>query len=370
MLDGLFRGTQARARGLLTASQLYGPRYRRIYPDVFAPAGLAPDLALRSRAAYLLARDHGGVLAGYSAALLLGADCAPLHAPAEVLVPGYMRAHTGLLVRFGTPTGCDVVEADGCRVTAPLRTAWDLARRLPLIEAVVAVDALAHGRAFAPADLLARCAAQRGARGCRSVAAVVAWADPRAESPMESRLRVRLVRGGLPKPAVQYEVRDEYGFVLARVDLAYPESKLAIEYDGALHFNRHRTELDRQRDAILASHGWETVRLGRDDVDPWMPETARRMWDVLTFRAPASLARGHRPRAGFIRVQVTRMIKNEPRCVDHEKRGGRWLPELASTGRTRHRGDGRARTAGASGWVDQCAGWPRGWSRFPLPLIC
>jgi hypothetical protein len=58
---------------------------------------------------------------------------------------------------------------------------------------------------------------------------------------MESRLRVRLVRGGLPKPAVQYEVRDEYGFVLA------------------------------------------------------MPETARRMWDVLTFRAPASLARGTVP---------------------------------------------------------------------------
>jgi len=221
--------------------------------------------------------------------LLLGADCAPSHAPAEVLVPGYMRAHTGLLVRFGTPTGCDVVEADGCRVTAPLRTAWDLARRLPLIEAVVAVDALAHGRAFAPADLVAKCAAQRGARGCRSVAAVVAWADPRAESPMESRLRVRLVRAGLPKPAVQYEVRDEYGFVLARVDLAYPDAKLAIEYDGATHFDRNRADLDRRRDATLASHGWETLRVVRDDVESGMPQIARHVDTLLALRtSPAT----------------------------------------------------------------------------------
>jgi hypothetical protein len=294
-LDAPFRGAEARALGLLSASQLYGTRFRRVYPDVFAPATLELDLWVCSQAAYLLVRDRGGVLAGYSAALLLGADCAPRHAAAEVLVPRYLRAYPGLRVQFGTPSGSDVVQVEGCRVTIPLRTAWDLARRLPLVEAVVAVDALAHGRDFTPADLLARCVAQPGARGCRRLPTVVAMADPRAESPMETRLRIRLVGSGLPSPAVQYPVLDEHGFVLARVDLAYPESKLAIEYDGALHFNRHRAELDRQRDAILASHGWETVRLGRDDVDPWMPETARRIWDVLTFRAPASLARGAVP---------------------------------------------------------------------------
>jgi len=291
-LDTPFRGAEARALGLLSASQLYGTRFRRIYPDVFAPATLELDLGVRSQAAYLLVRDRGGVLGGYSAALLLGADCGPRHAPAEVLVPRYLRAYPGLRVRFGTPSGGDVVEVEGCRVTAPLRTAWDLARWLPLEEAVVAVDALAHGRDFTPADLLSRCVALPGARGCRRLPTVVAMADPRAESPMETRLRIRVVGSGLPSPAVQYPVLDEHGFVLARVDLAYPESKLAIEYDGALHFDRHRTELDRRRDAILATHGWVTVRLGKDDVDPWMPETARRIWDVLTLRAPASLAHG------------------------------------------------------------------------------
>src|SRR5882757_9222959 len=53
-------------------------------------------------------------------------------------------------------------------------------------------------------------------------------------------------------PAVQYVIADDYGFPLARVDLAYPVAKLAIEYDGAHHFDARRARLDRQRDAELA----------------------------------------------------------------------------------------------------------------------
>jgi hypothetical protein len=50
---------------------------------------------LRSRAAYLLVRDRGGAIAGCSAAALLGADCAPRGAPAEVVLPGAARRHPG-----------------------------------------------------------------------------------------------------------------------------------------------------------------------------------------------------------------------------------------------------------------------------------
>src|ERR1700754_1386968 len=111
----------------------------------------------------------------------------------------------------------------GARVTTPLRTAWDLARRLPLVEAVVAVDALAHSGAFKPADLLARRAMNSGARGCRRLDDVVRLADPRAGSPPETRLRLGLIHAGLSWPSVQHPIRDEYGFVLARADLAYPD---------------------------------------------------------------------------------------------------------------------------------------------------
>jgi hypothetical protein len=310
-----FRGTEALAAGLLTRARLYGPRYRRVYPDVYLPADRELDLATRSRAAYLLVRDRGGVLAGYAAAAVLGVDCAPDDAPAEVLLATNSRPHPGLLIHRGTATGADLTvvggeQAGGLRVTSPLRTAWDLARRLPLVEAVVVVDALATGVAgsggaaggdpaagtgavtggavaggFAPAELLARRAAEPGARGSRRLVEAVALADPRAESPPETRLRVALIRAGLPRPEVQFPVLDEYGFELARAALAYPSAKLAIEYDGSTHFEPSRARRDRERDGELAGIGWQTLRLAADDVSIGMLQTTQRVARLLELRA-------------------------------------------------------------------------------------
>jgi hypothetical protein len=134
----------------VTHNELYGPRFQRLFHGVFAPADLAVDLAVLGRAAYLVVGHRGGVLAGYSAALALGADCAPAHVPAEVLVPSDARRQPGLLVRRGVVTAAEVTVVGGLRVTSPARTAWDLARRLTVTEATVAVDALAHGGSFTP----------------------------------------------------------------------------------------------------------------------------------------------------------------------------------------------------------------------------
>lgn len=284
MLDDVFRGSEAVALGLVTWDRLCGPRFRRLFPDVYLPAERGCDLSVRSRAAYQLVGTRGGVLAGYSAARLLGADCAPREASAEVLMPRRYRPRPGLVIRYGRVRDEDVAWAAGCRVTSASRTAWDLARRLALVEAVVAVDSLAHRREFEPADLLARRAAEPGARGCRRLDRIVALADPRAESPGETRLRLLLiVRGGLPAPSAQFRVRNEYGVVVARVDLAYPEAKPALEYDGIEHYTRARAERDRARDAELAGLGWETVRVGRDDVDA--ARTVALVRDLLVTRS-------------------------------------------------------------------------------------
>jgi hypothetical protein len=79
------------------------------------------------------------------------------------------------------------------------------------------------------------------------------------------------VLGGLPPPQVQHRVRDAHGFVLARVDLAYPQARLAIEYDGDTHFTPARSRADRRRDLLLADLGWHTMRLTYDDVDGTRP---------------------------------------------------------------------------------------------------
>jgi len=83
---GPFRGSRAVQLGGVTRDQLRGPRFRRLYTDVFLPVSEPADLAARSRGAVLLAPGNL-VLSGYSAAELLGAVCAPAQANAEITVP-------------------------------------------------------------------------------------------------------------------------------------------------------------------------------------------------------------------------------------------------------------------------------------------
>ncbi|GAA5157159.1 hypothetical protein GCM10023321_34940 [Pseudonocardia eucalypti] len=283
MLNGPFRGSEALAAGLVSYRRLHGAGYRRLFPDVYVHATAPLDLLTRSRAAYLLVRDRGGALAGYSAAALLGADCAPRDAPAEVMVPRYLRAFPNLRVSYGRPETADVELVSGCLVTTPERTAWDLARRSPLVEAVVAVDAVAHKR-FEPADLLTRRAKHPGARGCRRLDEVVRLSNPRAESPMETRLRLALLAAGLPVPEVQYDILDRDWWLVARVDLAYPDAKLAIEYDGAPHFDARQRAQDLHRDNELARYGWHTMRIDRRQATTGLERTISNVRSVLKRR--------------------------------------------------------------------------------------
>ncbi|MFR9800704.1 endonuclease domain-containing protein [Pseudonocardia sp. RS010] len=240
---------------------------------------------LRARAGFLLVERCGGVAAGWAAAELLGRSCGPRNAPAEVLVPGHVRAHAGLVVHRGTAGPGEVWQDDRWAATSPLRTAWDLARRLDLVEAVLAVDALARRRRREPApfdlgDLLRLRKARPGARGCTRVDRVLDLVDPRAESPMETRMRLLLVLAGLPVPAVQYEIRTRDGRRV-RFDLAYPEARLAIEYDG----DEHDDTLDRRRDVRTAQLGWHTLRLLGADILRTPQATVRLVAGLRSERA-------------------------------------------------------------------------------------
>jgi hypothetical protein len=239
-----FRGSVAVAAGVLTPAVLAGPRFRRLFPDVYVSADVEPDLAVRSLAAAALV-GHRGTLGGYSAAELLGASCGPAGAPAEVIVPGRRRAPPGLVVRVE-----DVPEEErswvrGTAVTSPVRTALDLACRGSVVEAVVAVDALAHRFAFPPHEVI-RCAYDHpGRRGAARLPRVVKLAHSNAESPMETRIRLAIVLDGLPAPQLQVSVGPY------RLDMAYPELLLGVEYDGREHLDQRRAV----RRAMIVANG-------------------------------------------------------------------------------------------------------------------
>jgi very-short-patch-repair endonuclease len=83
---------------------------------------------------------------------------------------------------------------------------------------------------------------------------------------MESEARLAMIDGGLPIPELQYEVRDGNGD-LRRLDFAWPEQRLAVEYDGLdWHADPEAMGRDRRRQAALHDVGWTVFSIVFDDV--------------------------------------------------------------------------------------------------------
>jgi very-short-patch-repair endonuclease len=253
-LSNPFRGRDAVAAGAVTKAELRGPRFERLFTGVYVEAGTEVDLAVRARAAFLLVEGRG-VVGGFAAAELLDASCGPLDAPAEVVVPSRgPEPRAGLLVRYDRLSLDEVTTVGGVGVTSPLRTAFDFGRRGSLVEAVVAVDALAHRYELEPQEIVRLGYRHPNARGVAQLPAVARLADPLSDSPMETRIRVALQRGGLPRPVLQHPVGPY------KLDLAYPDRMLAMEYDGREHLTPERARHDLARQAYLTRAGWEVLR--------------------------------------------------------------------------------------------------------------
>jgi hypothetical protein len=93
------------------------------------------------------------------------------------------------------------------RLTSAPRTLVDCAREWPLEDAVVAMDgALVAGRTTVGQLRDAAAALHHWPGAARAVRAA-GLADGRAESPLETRGRLRIVGSGLPTPELQVEIR-------------------------------------------------------------------------------------------------------------------------------------------------------------------
>jgi len=98
----------------------------------------------------------------------------------------------------------------------------------------------------------------------RKLSQVATFAEPATESPMESRLRMLLVLGGLPRPQAQISLFDNHHRFLGRPDLYYPDHRLCIEYDGTNH--RDRLAEDNRRQNLLVGAGFRLLRFAASDI--------------------------------------------------------------------------------------------------------
>lgn len=257
-LCGPFRGSEAVQAGALTAGQLRGPGVRRLFQDVYMPAGFPVTHELRCAAA-ALALPTEAVITGRSAATLRGVALARAADPVEIVVPEAVQVNrrAGIDVRR-TETRADEREPwGGIGLATPLRMGLDLLLDRTLPDAVADLDMVLRAGLVNRAELR-RLLSQRRDRGIVRARRAEELADPRAESRPESRVRVWLVLDGLcPEP--QYWIEDSRGR-LARADLAFPEQQVVVEYDGSWR-NGELWALNQDRDRLnrVQAAGWEVV---------------------------------------------------------------------------------------------------------------
>jgi very-short-patch-repair endonuclease len=261
---GPFTIDQAAACGI-RRQRLGRPNFKRIVRGVYIWSGLAAA-SNAQLLGVLRALPPASVFSGLTAARIRGLDLSP-GAPNEVVVPleAGVRSRPDLIVRREALRAADVVEVDGVPVTSVTRTWFDLARRQALIEAVTAVDWALHSGLLTKASLSAYVDACGGWNGIRQARKVIELAESKSESLMESRLRMHLVLGGLPRPESQAEIRERAGGFAARIDLYYRAAKLGIEFDGD-HHRATFVEDNRRQNALLLRFGIRLLRFTGSDV--------------------------------------------------------------------------------------------------------
>lgn len=266
----MFRRSDVVHAGLLTVDALRSSAWRRLYRGVYADAELPDSFGLRIRGAGLLV-PPAAIFSGRTAAYLHGAtDLVDLATPVEVSVPPGVRFGpvAGLRIRQVTVVAADSMRIGQRPCTTGLRTALDIARVEPLIDAVAALDVLLAHAVVGRGELRETVAGLPSGRGSAKARRAVSLTDHRAESQPESRLRVLLALAGVPA-VPQFTVRDGGGAFVARVDLAYPELRLAIEYDGAWHDESGQFTKDRRLWNRLAAAGWTVLHVTAADLrDP------------------------------------------------------------------------------------------------------
>lgn len=270
--DAVFRGAHRRSKLVdrygITDHELGGPLWRSPYHGTHTFFGTDPEDPMHRLREAVTVLPMDGALTGWAAAYLHGATDLDGRrwtgglAPVPFVLPYTRRVRrTGVQTIRAPLDPSDVMKIGHVQVTRPERTCFELMRRGPLEEAVVAVDAMLRGKAVTMDGMATYLAAKRGWNGVPLAREALRLADARAASCPESRLRVCwVVEAGLPKPEVNVPVFSADGRFLGVPDLLDPETGLAGEYDGAHHRKLKQHSDDNVREERLEAYGLTVVR--------------------------------------------------------------------------------------------------------------
>lgn len=165
--------------------------------------------------------------------------------------PGVVGHKTTLPVRL-------VKLSDGLRASHPVDAWCECAVLLPVDDLVIMGDGLIRRRnPVATIDELERAVARRsGQRGAARLRTALPLLRAGTDSARETTLRMLVVRAGLPEPEVNAALFDSSGNTIAHGDLAWPQFRVVLEYDGRQHAeDPTQFAIDiRRLDALAESH--------------------------------------------------------------------------------------------------------------------
>ena len=280
-MGDVFVGSQAVLQGKLSRYQLR-TGYRAIHPNIYLPDWAAPSLRQRSEAAWLWT-GRRGVLAGLAAAALHGSNWIDDDEPVE-LIWRNLHPPAGVITRNQRLDGDEITHVARLPVTTSARTAYDLGRQLPRLEAVARLDALMWATPFSAEDVLLLAKRYPGARGLRRLRAALPLVNGGAASPKETWLRLLMIDAGLPVPTTQIPVHENWRLI-GILDMGWEKYKVAVEYDGDHHrTDRRQYVKDQRRLRKLEAMGWIIIRVIAEDA----PD------DVVRRVRGALIGRGYR----------------------------------------------------------------------------
>jgi very-short-patch-repair endonuclease len=283
----------ARQHGLVTREQALGAgasldlvehrlrsgRWERCGPTVYRLLGCRVTWQQRALAACL---DAGpGSFVSHRAAAVLWGISGFRPGRIEVTVPANRNSRSSLALvhRSMEVPRSDRTIRDGIPVSRPSRMIIDLAATTGKGALEEAVDDVLCRRLVSPGELNRRAQEMGRRRGSATLRSILSpWIPPAEADPSvrdntglpanvaEMRIARMLIAHRLPRPVHQHEIRDSRGRFVARVDLAYPEARIAIEVDGfRWHAGRGPFRSDRVRGNRIEGEGWRLLRATTED---------------------------------------------------------------------------------------------------------
>lgn len=248
--------------------QLRGKAFTRVLRDVYVLEGREISLRTRVEAARRIFPD--GIPCTTTAAQLQHLPVrgdGVTHLARGLTAPRSERATIRVHRLAVLPD--ETFELSGMSVTTGPRTFTDLAATHSL-EALVAVGDVVVRRwgSEAVGEAVARTRRRPGAVLLRRALPLL---DAGADSPAETRARLRLHAAGFSALRHGVVVRDLGGGWLGQPDLADDVAKVALQHEGAVHFakgeRQRRRDLD--RDEVVRQEDWQVVTsTALDDARP------------------------------------------------------------------------------------------------------